>query len=202
MYTKRNTIVAVVVGFTALLLIGAWRVSADDGGGNQWLPDFEPRLDGTWVMIAKAAPDIEVVHSGFNVAQDPQGLRYTTYVEHSQCSPSVWGTFPEANAHSQMFGLTEKTGPTTTKSTVIHYGLKTGGIQDEVVYIAITSWEGKIVNEDHSTSKATQSYYLPQQDADHDGLPDAGQKPALCFPFDATFTRVKLMPMGVPTPQP
>lgn len=201
MYTKRNVIVGVVVGFAALVLIAAWRVSADDGGGNQWPPDFGPRLDGVWVEGVKGE-GIEVVHSSFTVAQDPQGLRYATYVEHSQCSPSVWGAFPEANAHSQMFGLIEKTGPTTSKGTTIHYGLKTGGVQDEIVYIAVTSWEATQVDEDHEASKGTQSLYLPQQDADHDGFPDAGQEPVLCFPFESAGTRVKLMPMGVPTPQP
>jgi hypothetical protein len=64
-----------------------------------------------------------------------------------------------------------------------------------VIYIAITSWEAKLVDEDHCTIKATLSFYLPQQDANHDGLPDAGQKPVLCGPYDATLTRVKLMPM-------
>jgi len=201
MYTKRNTIVAAVVGFSALLLITAWSVLADDGGGNQWPPDVGPRLDGAWVVVAEG-PMGPVVHNTFLTAQDAQGLSYTAIVEHTQCSATVWGMFPEANAQSQMMGLCVKTSPYTTKGTVVSYGLKTGGVQDELVYIAVDSWEDTGVDEDHSTIKATLSYYLPQQDANHDGLPDEGQKPVLCAAYDATSTRVKLMPMGEPTPLP
>lgn len=194
MYMKRNIVVLTSIAVVLLLFTTAWNVFAVTDAGAAWPPDMGPRLDGAWVMIGQS-PGGPMVHNSFNTAQDAQGLKYTTYVEHSQCSPSVWGTFPEANAHSQMIGLTEKTGPNTARTTMIHYGLKTGGVQDELVYICITSWEATLVDEDHSTSKATMSLYLPQQDADHDGLPDTGQKPVLCAPYDATFTRVKLMPM-------
>jgi hypothetical protein len=194
MYTKRNIIVLTSIALVMLLFTTAWSVFAVADDTAAWSPDLGPRLDGAWVMIAQG-PTGAVVHNSFNTAQDSQGLRYTTIVEHTECNASVFGTFPEANAQSLMMGLSEKTSPTTTKATMVHYGLKVGGVQEEVIYIAITSWEAKLVDEDHCTIKATLSFYLPQQDANHDGLPDAGQKPVLCGPYDATLTRVKLMPM-------
>jgi hypothetical protein len=180
-----------------LLFTTAWNVWAAPEIA-AWPPDLGPRLDGAWVAMP-VGPNGPVVHNTFNVAQDAQGLRYTTYVEHSQCSSSLWGTFPDATAHSQMIGVTEKTGPTTAKTTMIHYGLKTGGVQEELVYICVTSWEMTLVDEDNSSCTATMSFYLPQQDANHDGLPDPGQKPVLCAPYEAKSTRLKLMPMCEPT---
>ena len=147
-----------------LLFTTAWSVLpvADDGAG--WPPDLGPRLDGAWV-VAAPGPNGPLVHHSFNTAQDSEGLRYTTVVEHTQCSASVWGAFPQANAQSLQMGLTEKTGPNTSKGTGVSYGLKVGGVEDEVIYIAVNSWDTKQVDEDHSTIKATLSYYLPQQSA-------------------------------------
>ena len=181
MCTKRNILVVISVAWgcccsrrpgVSLLLPLAGAASS---------PDVEWRLDGAWIMRFKAnGGALDILHNSFNVAQDAQGLKYTTYVEHSQCSPSVWGTFMQANAHSQMIGVAEKTGPATFKGTMVHYGLKTGGLQDEVVYLAVTSWEATLADEDHAVGKGTQAFYLPGQDADHDGLPDNGQYRVFC----------------------
>jgi hypothetical protein len=84
----------------------------------------------------------------------------------------------------------------------VHYGLKTGGIQDELVYIAVTSSEGTVDAEGRTEFRATQALYLPSQDADGDGFPDKGQKPVLCAPYTGKGTPTRLMPMCEPTPMP
>jgi hypothetical protein len=101
-----------------------------------------------------------------------------------------------------MMGLCEKTSPNTMKGTLIHYGLKVGEIEDQLVYITVSSWEGSMVDEDHLTIRNNMAFYLPEQDVDHDGLPDPGQEPVLCAPFEGIATRVKLMPMCELTPMP
>ncbi|MCU0612714.1 MAG: hypothetical protein MUE60_13125 [Candidatus Eisenbacteria bacterium] len=201
MCSKRNIVVMASVALILMLLNSAWTVFGAADIGSPWPPDLGPRLDGAWVVVAQG-PNGPLVHNSFLVAQDAQGLRYTQIVEHTQCSPTIWGMLPEANSHSQMMGLVEKTGPTTMKATIVHYGLKVGGIEDQLVYICVTSWEGGAVDEDHLSFKNTQSFYQPEQDADHDGLPDPGQKPFLCVPFEGIATRVKLAPMCVPAPMP
>ena len=201
MCTKRNIVVGASVVLIVLLFSTAWSVFGAADTGSAWPPDVGPRLDGAWVVVAQG-PNGPIVHNSFLMAQDMQGLRYTQIVEHTQCSPTIWGMIPEANSHSQMMGLMEKTGPTAIKGTIVHYGLQVGGIEDKLIYITVTSWEGSVVDEDHLTFMNTESFYLPEQDADHDGLPDPGQKPFLCVPFDGTATRVKLAPMCEPTPLP
>ena len=201
MCTKRGIILLTSIAAVALILTTAWNVFAVADGITAWPPDLGPRLDGAFVLSANA-PGINVVHNGFAVAQDSEGLRYTLYVEHSQCSPTVWGTFPEANAHSQMFGVEEKTGPTTFRNTLVHYGLKTGGVQDELVYIAVTTTEGTVDAEGRTEFHAAQAFFLPKQDADGDGFPDPGQKPVLVAPYTGKSTPTKLMPMYEPTPLP
>lgn len=202
MCTKRSIVVLTLIVGIMLLCATTWNALAAAGGDAAWPPDMGPRMDGAFLLSANA-PGISVVHNAFNVAQDSEGLRYTQYVEHSQCSPSVWGAFPQANAHSQMIGVQEKTGPTTFRNTLVHYGLKTGGLQDELVYICVTSSEGSVLdNEGRTEFSATQAFYMPQQDTDHDGFPDEGQKPVLCVPYTGKSTRTKLMPMCEPMPMP
>jgi hypothetical protein len=202
MCTKRNIAVLIIAAVTILLATTVWSVFAGTEAAATWPPDLGPRLDGPFVISANA-PGISVVHNAFNVALDAQGQRYVQYVEHSQCSPSVWGAFPQANAHSQMIGVEEKTGPKTSRNTLVHYGLKTGGIQDELVYIAITTSESRVVDDEGRTEfSATQAFYLPQQDVDHDGFPDEGQKPVLCIPYTGKCTPTRLRPMCQPTPTP
>ncbi len=201
MGTKRNIAVLIIAVGTVLLATTVWSVFAGTDGTTTWPSDLGPRLDGAW-MLTVEAPGIHLVHNCFLVAQDSQGLKYTEYVEHTLCSPSFFGAFPEANAHSQMIGQAEKTSPTTFRNTLIHYGLKTGGVIDEMVYIAVTSSETTMVDADHAVFTANQAIYLPAQDADRDGFPDEGQKPILCSPYTGKVTRVKLMPMCEPTPVP
>ncbi|MCU0916368.1 MAG: hypothetical protein MUC88_17665 [Planctomycetes bacterium] len=201
MGTKRGIVLLTSIVAVALVLTTAWNVFAVADPATPWPPDLGPRLDGPFVLSANA-PGINVVHNGFNVARDAEGLRYTQYVEHSQCSPSVWGAFPGANAHSQMIGVEEKTSPTTFRNTLVHYGLKTGGVQDEVVYIAVTTSEGTVDAEGRTEFTATQAFFLPKQDADGDGFPDPGQMPVLVTPYTGKSTPTKLMPMYEPTPLP
>jgi len=93
-----------------------------------------------------------------------------------------------------------KTGPTTSKGTLIGYGVKAGELEEELVYIEVCSYEGTIIDENNLIYTATQSFYLPDQDADGDGFPDEGELPVLCTPYTVPSRRVTLVPMCEPTP--
>lgn len=157
-----------------------------------------PRLDGAWIVAAPTPLGGKAVHTVFMTAQDADGLRYTVVMAHSECSPSVWGNFPEATKKADMVGMAVKTGPTTSKGTLIGYGVKAGELEEEVVYIQVASYEATLVDENTLELSATQSFYLPEQDADGDGFPDEGQLPVLCTPYTVPCRRVTLVPMCVP----
>jgi len=183
----------------------AWTVFAGNGGSEQnavWPPDLGPRLDGAWIVEAPSPLGGKIFHTSFLTAQDADGLRYTVVMEHSECSPTVWGAFPEATKKTDMMGMEVKTGPTTSKGTMIGYGVEAGELEEEVVYIEVCSYEATVIDENTLTYTATQSFYLPEQDADGDGFPDEGQLPVLCTPYSVPSRRVTLVPMCEPTPPP
>jgi hypothetical protein len=160
--------------------------------------DHGPRLDGAWIVAAPSPLGGKILHASFFTAQDADGLRYTVVMEHSECSITVWGTFPEATKKTDMVGMAVKTGLTTLKGTVVGYGVKAGELEEELVYIEVGSYEGTLIDENTLELTATQSFYLPEQDADGDGFPDEGELPVLCTPYMIPCRRVTLVPMCVP----
>jgi hypothetical protein len=160
--------------------------------------DLGPRLDGAWIIAAPTPLGGKIVHTAFITAQDADGLRYTVVMKHSECTPTVWGTFPEATKKADMVGMAVKTGPITAKGTLMGYGVKEGGLEEEVVYIQVASYEATLVDENTLELTATQSFYLAEQDADGDGFPDEGELPVLCNPYSVPCRRVTLVPMCVP----
>jgi N-acetylneuraminic acid mutarotase len=160
--------------------------------------DLGPRLDGAWIVAAPSPLGGKILHASFFTAQDTDGLRYTVVMEHSECSITVWGTFPEATKKTDMVGMAVKTGFTTSKGTVVGYGVKAGELEEELVYIEVGSYEGTLIDENTLELTATQSFYLPDQDADGDGFPDEGELPVLCTPYSVLCRRVTLVPMCVP----
>ncbi|MHC4301495.1 MAG: Kelch repeat-containing protein [Planctomycetota bacterium] len=164
--------------------------------------DLGPRLDGAWVIEAPSPLGGKIFHTSFFTAQDADGLRYTVVMEHSECSITVWGAFPEATKKTDMVGMAVKTGPTTSKGTLVGYGVKAGELEEELVYIEVASYEGTLVDENTLELTATQSFYMPEQDADGDGFPDEGELPVLCTPYTVPSRRVTLVPMCELTPPP
>jgi hypothetical protein len=119
-------------------------------------------------------------------------------MEHSECSITVWGTFPEATKKTDMVGMAVKTGLTTLKGTVVGYGVKAGELEEELAYIEVGSYEGMLIDENTLELTATQSFFLPDQDSDGDGFPDEGELPVLCTPYTVPCRRVTFVPMCVP----
>ncbi len=202
MVTRRNVVVLSSLVFAVVLFTTAWSVLAVGEDGAAWPPDTGPRFDGAWIVAAPSPSGSTIIHTSLQTARDIHGLRYTVVMEHSQCSPTVWGMFPEANKQTNMVGYSEKTGPTTNRGTMIGYGIKTGEVEDELVYIEVCSYESELVGDNTAVNTATQSFYTPDQDTDGDGFPDEGQEPVLCMPYTVNVRRVTFVPMCVPTPMP
>jgi hypothetical protein len=205
MKTKKRMTLMVITALVSFILVMGWTVFAGNGNGDQntkWPPDLGPRFDGAWIVAAPTAIGGKVVHTTFQTAQDVDGLRYTVVMEHSECSPTAWGAFPEANKQSDMVGCAEKIGPTTVKGTLIGYGIKAGELEDELIYIEVCSYESELIDDNTAINTATQSFYTPDQDTDGDGFPDEGQKPVLCMPYTVEVKRVTWVPMCESTPMP
>ena len=96
-----------------------------------------------------------------------------------------------------------KKGLNSYEATLIEYFTKKTGPGSEVIVgLAIITGNMVLTGQDSATGQGTGAYYLAAQDADHDGFPDAGQKPVLCAPWSWTKKRLTMIPGCVPTPTP
>lgn len=196
---KRNVKLVTVFGLTAVLLITTgWSVMADIGPVGSGLDNDGWRLDGAWIVNIPSGMTT-LNHNFTFTTQDPNGLRHTAVMEHSECSATVFGMFPKATHQSDSVGIAVKTGLNTLEYTVVGQGIKKGELEDEVVYISVLSGQMRFLDPNTMEDEATVAYYLANQDADHDGLPDANQVPVICMPCIGTAQRVSLMPPSEPT---
>jgi len=202
---KRNIKLVGVFGLTAVLLITTgWSVMADIEPVGSGLDNDSWRLDGAWIVNVSSA--LATLNHNFTfTAQDQDGLLYTAVIEHSECSATVFGMFPEATHQSDSVGVAAKTGEDSLEYTVLGQGIKQGGLADEVVYISVISGQMRLIDANTGVGEANVAYYLASQDSDHDGLPDADQKPIICMSCNGTMQRVTLMApaettLQLPTP--
>ncbi|MHC4440405.1 MAG: hypothetical protein ACYS3S_23905, partial [Planctomycetota bacterium] len=183
MKTKLNAIVPLACVTVGVLLLGQSGYASDNSGSG---------LDGAWIM--KVSNGLATFSHNFTLStQDSNGLRYTAVMEYSECSATVFGMFPKATKQSDSIGIAVKTGLSTLDYTVVGKGVKKGELADEVVYISVLSGDMRLVGLDAMEGEVAVAYYLANQDADHDGLPDANEVPVICMPCTCTAQRVSLM---------
>lgn len=111
----------------------------------------------------------------------------------------VPGLFPDLEYASPMVGQAVMTGPDTLQFASVLYGMKKDVPFNQVVCIILNNGEGKIIQPGKSVYTNHLAFYYPSADADHDGLPDPGQAPALCLsPTVSLETRVPMIPPCTP----
>ncbi len=111
----------------------------------------------------------------------------------------VGGLFPDLEYYSTMVGQVVMTGPDTLQFTAVWYGMKNAAPFNQVVLIGVNSGQGRFIAPDKIVNTDHLAFYYPSADADHDGLPDPGQTPALCLPGTVSLeTRVPILPPCTP----
>jgi hypothetical protein len=188
MLSKKNialTILAAAGGTLLILSQSAW---CDQHGNSA-------KLEGAWIGKVLGTP----VTWSYSLAPDPSG-RSAAMSGSIQVpiGPSVVvpGLFPDLEYYSPMVGQAVMTGRDTVQFTAVWYGMKTGVPFNQVVFIGVNSGEGKFTKSGQLINTNHLAFYAPSADADHDGLPDPGQTPALCLP--ATVSLESRVPMIAP----
>jgi len=164
-------------------------------------PEWTP--EGTWIVTAPSPMgNLTMVHVMYPL--DSSGTRYGGVLWQVNANPTFFGTFPEFTGGSQFWATeTVRLAPNTYETGMIVYSTKpVEGLLDQVASIGVVTGTWTITGPDTNEGQSTLSSYLAGQDADGDGLPDAGQEPIACTPFPFTSKRVKIMPACVPTPMP
>jgi hypothetical protein len=198
MIMKSNATVLAVVLLTALLLITAgWAMVGD--------PVLAPVLvpSGVYTGVHPQA------FTDTLVPMDPAGNKMIFIMRNDNGDPTGGATEPplsEADHLTDYVGNMLRTGLNTWDYTGVAYGTKKvecHGIP-EILYIGVV--QGTVTSTEHGnvlTTDGTFALYMPEQDADADGFPDADQEPVWCSPPGGfTITRMPVMPCCVPTPAP
>ncbi|MCU0914165.1 MAG: hypothetical protein MUC88_06345 [Planctomycetes bacterium] len=205
MNKRTHALKVALVVLTGLLLARAWAGFAQSGGGESpeagaavaWSPV------GTWLVSSPTpAGNILMLHSIH--AQDLTGTNFGGMLRQINSNPTFFGLIPDGEAGGDHWASqTVRTGFNTYESTLLYYLTRKGtGPLAETVAIGVLNADWTVTGPNTNEGTATISMYLAAQDADRDGLPDAGQEPAICMPFTYTSRRLTPMPGCVPTPVP
>jgi hypothetical protein len=197
MRTKRNTALVAIIALVAGLLATAWNVMAN----------IEPSL-----VLVPCGIYTGVHPQAFTdtiIPMDPAGNTMIFIMSNDNNDPTGGATEPplsEVDHLTDYVGNMVRTGPNTWDYTGIAYGTKKveGQSMPEILYVGVV--QGTLTSTEDGnamTTDGTFALYMPEQDVDGDGFPDADQEPVWCSPPGGfTITRMPIMPPCVPTPLP
>jgi hypothetical protein len=198
---RRIRIVAIVLLVAGLLITTGWSVMADIVPAPVIVPG------GVYSGTLPGPPPFTFTTSV--IPLDPLGNRMTFIQRNHNQDPTMLQTEPpasEADHKTDFVGNMVRTGPDTWAYTGVLYGTRKaeGQTQSEILYVEVVQGTTTSTADGNTlTNEGTSAFYLPEQDVDGDGLPDADQVPIYCSPPGAfTITRMAVTPPCVPTPAP
>lgn len=197
MRTKRNTALIAIIALVAGLLATGWSVMANITP----VPVLVPCGIYTGVHPQAFTDTI--------IPMDSAGNTMIFIMRNDNADPTGGATeppFSEADHLTDYVGNMVRTGPNTWDYTGIGYGTKKveGQGMPEILYVGVV--QGTVTSTEDGNAMTTDgnfAVYMPEQDVDGDGFPDADQEPVWCSPPGGfTITRMPIIPPCVPTPPP
>ena len=198
MLSKKNIVLTFVTAFGAALLVLTQTAGSKHAAS---------KLEGAWICKVPGTPmQWTVVY-----APDPSGHRASmTGMIQVRIPADLW--FPDLppGVDGGAYGFVGEavmTGPDTANTTMVGYAIKkvtpstAYPFGEQVLWIWLASGENKFSALGKAEFTGTMGIYLPEADADGDGLPDPGQKPLVCFPATCQAVRLGLMPPCNPPTQ-
>jgi hypothetical protein len=164
MLTSRLKVIATVL----MAAVAAFLLATPVGAANNAMGAM--KLEGAWIAKVPGTP----VQWTYVLSPDPSG-RSASF--HGSIEVG-FGNPLGSDRTSPLLGAVVMTGPTTGKFNSVWYGISNIA---GVVYIGVDTGDiefvgGKILGTHNLV------FYLPDQDADEDGLPDPGEMPAFGYP--------------------
>jgi hypothetical protein len=151
------------------------------------------KLEGSWLAKGTGAAAGQLWNYSY-APSDPSGREATFQGGNIVGDPTLGGLFPEAEHAPVYVGRAVMTKRNEAAYTVITYGVKRVAAVPEVIWIGVDSGTIKSVSGNKTEVAHSYSVYLGAQDADGDGLPDEGQSPIACVPFQSLDTQLPLLP--------
>jgi len=107
---------------------------------------------------------------------------------------TLGGQLPMAVRYSTAQGEAVRTGPRTFDYTLHFWGLDSSNRRVSLVVSSGTKLFREGDSNTYDTVGGTLAVYLPNQDSDGDGFPDAGEVPIACVPVTLTGRRMSIVP--------
>lgn len=197
---RKLLIVAIVLLTAGLLITTGWSVMADIVPAPVIVPA------GIYTGVIPMPPQFTFTTVGIPV--DPAGNKMICIMRNDHHDPTLGATEGPASEADQLTDLVlsmVRTAPNAWAYTGVAYGMKTavGQTQPEILYVEVVG--GTVTSSEDGnalTVEGTSAYYLPEQDTDEDGFPDADQEPIHCAPHAFAMTRMPMTPPCVPIPVP
>ena len=194
MKSRRNTVAVAIIALIVGLFATTWSVMADYDPVPVLVPSGVYTTDmgtpgGTYIITMTIIP------------MDPAGNKMIIMVPNDNSDPTYFSTEPptgEADHLTDYVGNMVRTGPDTWAYTGVAYGTKKveGQLLPEVLYMELR--QGTMTGTEDGntlTLENNTAFYLPEQDVDGDGFPDADQEPIYCSPVGLLpVTRIPVIP--------
>ena len=162
-------------GLLTLLAVSAGTVAWTKG------PSARVQLGGAWVGVLDNGVRVTAIYG----ATDPSGLK--SVYRGQFVWPSAMLAMMGVDSITDLVADEVVTGPNTSESTGIAYGIAGGQI---ALILVDHSWFTHVSpTEKHNTHET--SVYLASADADNDGFPDADAKPLAVIPAHSISKRIR-----------
>jgi len=186
---RLRRVVATVVTAAACLLLVAPVAMADKGGN-------ATKLEGAWVARVVEVPGGQW---SYVLSPDSSGRRAAGHgsVDVGFDAGTIFGgAFESGEVSSPILINIAMTGPHTASYYAIWYALvpvdPPGMVTDRIVYIGVVKGEIDFVEPGKGLGTHNFEFYYPEQDADGDGFPDAGETTPFMLTLHTVDTRLPM----------
>ncbi len=192
MFSKKNLVLTSVTALGAALLVLTQTASSNS-------TQIANKLEGAWISkVPGTAVQFTTVFT-----PDASGARASIIGALQVRIPvdlMFPGLPPAVDGSYDFVGEVVMTGPDTANATLLGYAFKKVApsaeypFGEQVLWIWVGSGEIKFAASGRTETTGSMAIYLPEADANGDGLPDPGQTPLICFPISYPSVRPGLMP--------
>jgi hypothetical protein len=155
------------------------------------------RLEGTFILEGTGGVHVLDLAIPLDSANNQIALAHDLV----DYDATVGGMFPTAVRYSTAQGEAVRTGPRSFDYTLHFWGLDSSNRRVSLVLSSGTKVFREGDCRTYDTVGGTLAVYRVEQDADGDGVPDAGETPVACVPVELTARRMSIVPPCQPTPE-
>jgi len=147
------------------------------------------RLEGTFIL--EGTGGVHVLDLA--IPLDAENNRIALQHDLADYDVTLGGMLPTAVRYSTAQGEAIRTGPQSFDYTLHFWGLDSSNRRISLVVSSGTKVFREGDNNIYDTVGGTLAVYMPSQDADGDGFPDASEVPIACVPVALTARRMSIL---------